>query len=157
YTAARTRSCPSWSFPLGETEPSHRLADGQYTQKPIPFRLLSATHLSKANSLASMSWPSLRKCLRRKTILLEAAFFQNTGRCRVVGEDMGSDLHQTELLEGMLAYSLKNSGHDAPAPKRLRQPVVSLPPKNLENYPRDSRGTLAARPGRAAGKSSQRI
>ena len=39
---------------------------------------------------------------------------------------MSRDLHQSELLEGVLARSLHHGGHDAPAPKRLRQPVADL-------------------------------
>ena len=44
---------------------------------------------------------------------------------------MGGDLHQAELLEGVLAHPLNNGGHDAPAPERLRQPVPDLGPVGL--------------------------
>src|SRR6516165_5236282 len=44
---------------------------------------------------------------------------------------MGRDLHQSELLEGVLARSPNNGGHDASAPIRLRQPVANLGPMGL--------------------------
>src|SRR4051812_38801640 len=64
--------------------------------------------------------------LPKKALLLEAALFEDARRCRVVREDMGRDLHQPELLEGVPAYCLQNGRHDTPAPKWLRQPVADL-------------------------------
>jgi hypothetical protein len=60
--------------------------------------------------------------------LHEPAFCQHTSRRRIVGKDMSGDLHQSELLEGVLAHTLNNSGHNAPTPKWLRQPVADLGP-----------------------------
>ncbi len=68
----------------------------------------------------------LEVVLAQHTLLVEAAFFQDTGRRRVVREDVSGYLHQPELLEGVLAHPLSNGSHDAPAPKRLRQPVTNL-------------------------------
>src|SRR5262245_49924835 len=66
----------------------------------------------------------LVEVLAKIALLLKAALFEDTGRRRVVREDMGGDLGQPVLLEGVPAHALDNSGHDAPAPKRLRQPVA---------------------------------
>ena len=73
----------------------------------------------------------LREVLAKKTLLVKAALLQDTGRRRVVGEDVSRDLHQAELLEGVPARSLNNGGHDALAPIRLRQPVPNLGPVGL--------------------------
>ena len=43
-----------------------------------------------------------------------------------MGVDVGGDLHQSELLEGVPADPLHHGSHDAPAPTRLRQPVPDL-------------------------------
>src|SRR5262249_26334630 len=68
----------------------------------------------------------LEEMLSQKTLLLKAAFFQNTSRCRIEVENVRSDLHQSELLEGVPAHALNHRGHDAPPPKGLRQPVADL-------------------------------
>src|SRR5262245_46419652 len=48
----------------------------------------------------------LEEVLAQEALLLEAALFQDTGRRRVVREDMGGDLHQAELLKGVPAHPL---------------------------------------------------
>src|SRR5215472_4801472 len=62
----------------------------------------------------------------QKSLLPEAAFFQDASRRRVVREDMGGDLRQPEFFEGVPAHSLYCGSHDAAAPIRLRQPVTNL-------------------------------
>src|SRR4051794_28936689 len=59
---------------------------------------------------------------------MKAALFENTSRRWVVREDMGCDLGQPELLEGVLAYPLDNAGHDATPPKWPGKPVTDLGP-----------------------------
>ena len=66
--------------------------------------------------------------LPQQSFLHKAAFLKHTGRRRVVRDDMGDDLHQAELLKGILAHTLNNGGHDASAPERLCQPVPDLCP-----------------------------
>src|SRR5271157_2140724 len=64
--------------------------------------------------------------LPQPPLLHEAAFLKHTGRRRVVRDDMDDDLHQAELLEGVLANTLNHIGHDAPAPEWFCQPVANL-------------------------------
>ena len=46
-------------------------------------------------------------------------------------DGMGDDLHQAELFQGVLAHTLNNGGHGAPAPERFRQPLADLGPVRL--------------------------
>src|SRR5262245_55363678 len=73
----------------------------------------------------------LEEVLAKKTLLLKAALFEDTGRRLVVGVDVGDDLHQPEPFEGVPAQALHHGGHEAPAPIRLRQPVPNLGPMGL--------------------------
>ncbi len=62
---------------------------------------------------------------------LKAALLQHPCRGRVHGEDVRSDLHQAELLEGDLTEPPDHGGHDPLAPEGLRQPVADLGPMRL--------------------------
>ena len=73
-----------------------------------------------------MNWPSLRKCFRRNPSCWKPHFSRTRADAGLWREDVGGDLHQAELLKGVLAQPLNNGGHDAPAPIRLRQPVADL-------------------------------
>ena len=70
--------------------------------------------------------PVLQEMLPQQSFLHEAAFLKDTGRRRVVRDDVGHDLDQGELVESVLAGTLNHSGHDASAPERLCQPVANL-------------------------------
>src|SRR5262249_57180415 len=47
----------------------------------------------------------LREVLAKKTLLVKAALFEDAGGCRVERVDMGGELHQSELLQGVPAGS----------------------------------------------------
>lgn len=64
--------------------------------------------------------------LSQIALLLKTAFFENAGRGHVLWMDMSDDLDQSELLEGVRAYSLNDCGHNSSAPKRLGQPVANF-------------------------------
>src|SRR5262249_26766208 len=57
----------------------------------------------------------LEEVLPQVALLPETALFKDTGRRRVVREDVGGDLRQPELLEGVPAHPLHNGGHDPTA------------------------------------------
>lgn len=56
----------------------------------------------------------LEEMLAQKALLLETSLRQDTGRRRVMGEDVGGDLHQPELIEGVPTQPLHHGGHNAP-------------------------------------------
>src|SRR5581483_11622665 len=52
---------------------------------------------------------------------------------RIVGKDVGGDLHQAELLKGEVAQPPHHGSHDPSAPIRLRQPVADFRSMRLAN------------------------
>jgi hypothetical protein len=64
--------------------------------------------------------------LPKNALLLKAALFENTSRCRIVQEDVGRNLIQPEVLECVFTNTQNNAGHDPTTPQRLCQPVANL-------------------------------
>src|SRR5579875_3861271 len=95
------------------------------SQKPIPFCHLS---FQQPEQFSINQRAVFEEVLSQIAFLLKTTFFQNTGRGRIVRMDMGQDFDQTKLLESELAEPPDHSGHDAPAPERLTQPIAHFGP-----------------------------